>query len=283
LRGEESGDLSVSRIKTIAIATLLLINGFLGALIIIGTAADARIERQAIENACAVLLNGGITIEPDAIITKGSIRTMRTVREYEAEEMIAQAVLGETTMTDRGVIRLYENAQRGTADFYSAGDFEISLYDGVITKENGTMRTVQGLLRDMGFEASTQVVSLWQESETVTIIGAYEGVSIFNCTTEFIFIGDSLRTIRGRFVTGVEPVEDGAEIMQAGTALLGFLAWVRSGNAECTHIDRVEAGYHHGVSGSYGEGVLTPAWLVTVDSERYIIDDITGDIWAIAR
>ena len=206
---------------------------------------------------------------------------MRTMRDDETEALIAQAVLGQTSMTDHGVIYIYENAQRGRAELYSAGDFEIWLNDGVITNENGTLKTVQRLLRDMGFDTAPPIVAHGKESETVTVARAYKGAHIFNCTMEFIFSGGSLLTIKGRYVTGVESVGDSEEAMQVGTALLGFLAWVRGGNAECTHIYEVEAGYQHSVSGSFGEGVIAPAWLVTADTGRFIIDDATGEIWAV--
>ena len=275
--------MNVPKIKTIAIVVLVLINAFFGAVIIIDRTDDLHEERQAIEYACAVMRSGGITIYPDAVITNNTIRKMRTVREDGAEAMIARAALGQTVMTDLGVIFRYENEQRGTAEFYSAGDFEIRFSHGVIRNENGTLRAVQDLVRNMGFETASQSVSVSQEFETVTVIESYKGASIFNCTTEFTFSGGSLQTIIGRHITGVEPAEDGARIMQAGTALLGFLAWVRSGNAECTKIDKVEAGYQHRVSGSFGEGVLAPAWLITTDTARYIIDDETGEIWPIGQ
>jgi len=273
---------SVSRIKTIAIVMLISINIFLGAVIVIDTTDDTRIERQAIEDACTVLRLNGIAIDSGAVIANNAIRTMRTAREDEVEALIAQTVLGNTTMTDLGIIYTYENDQRGMAEFYSAGDFEILLNDGVITNENGTLRTVQALLRDMGLESASQIVALGHDSETVVVTGAYRGASIFNCTTEFIFRRGSLQTIKGRYVAGVEPLEDGAEIMQAGTALLGFLAWIRNGNAECTQVFRAEAGYQHSVYGSFGEGVIAPAWLITADSGRYIIDDVTGEIWTVS-
>jgi len=256
----------------------LLLNAFFGALVIIDAAADARSERQAIENACALLRSNGIAIDPDDVAAHGAIRTMKTARVDEAEAMIAQAVLGQTTMRDLGVIYLYENPERGKAEFYSAGDFEIRLNEGAITSENGALRTVQGLLGSMGLETTTQIVSQGPEGETVTVTGAYRGASIFNSTTEFIFIGGSLSAVKGRYVTGIEPMEDGAEMMRAGTALLGFLAWVRGGGDECSHISRIEAGYQHSVSGSFGEGVIAPAWLIKADTGWYIMDDATGEV-----
>jgi len=271
--------MGASRVKTIAIVVLLLINIFFGTVILIDKADDSYGERQAIEHACAVMRSGGISIEPDAVITNNTIRRMRATRVDESEARIAQAVLGQTVMTDLGVIYRYENEQRGTAEFYSAGDFEIRFNEGVIPNENGTLRTVQEFLRDMGLETASQTVSISQEREIVTVVEAYKGASIFNCTIEFMFVEGYLQTIIGRYVTGVEPVEDSAKMMQAGTALLGFLAWVRNGNAVCTQIDKVEAGYQHRILGSFGEDVIVPAWLITTDTVRYIIDDGTGEIW----
>ncbi|MCL2152962.1 MAG: hypothetical protein FWH57_08400 [Oscillospiraceae bacterium] len=270
--------MDVSRIKTITVAVLVMINILFGAVIVIDTIADARANRLTIEYACDALHDGGIAIDADSIISNGAIRTMRTARQDESEAMIAQAVLGETTMTDHGVIFLYENAQRGTAEFYSAGDFEIRLKNTDITNENGSLRTVLELLDKMGVETASQVVSYSEGTETVTVIDAYKGISIFNCATEFIFRDGSLQMIAGRYVTGVEPDPDGTEITHAATALLSFLSWVRLGNADCARIDKVEAGYRHRVSGSFGEGVIAPAWLITADSGRYIIDDDTGEI-----
>ena len=272
--------MSVSRIKTIAIAALVLINAFFGTLLIFDTAADANSGREAIENACAVMNSCGITIDPDNVKTSGELRTMKTTRGDDVEKQIAQAVLGETNMTVNGVICIYENAECGTAEFYSGGDFEIRLNEGVKTSENGTLRTAQVLLRDMGIETASHKFTPDVESETVTFVGAYKGVSIFNCSIEFFFRNGSLQTIKGRYITGVEPAEDGAEIMQVGTTLLGFLSWVRNGNVECKSINRIEAGYKS-IPGSFGEGTIAPAWLIATDAGQYIIDDATGEIWTI--
>jgi len=274
--------LSGSRIKTIAIAALLLINALFLTVIIIDAAADALSEREALENVCAVLRAGGIMINPDAVSTAGPIRTMRTARSLETEEAIARAVLGQTVVTDQGVIYLYENAERGSAEFASAGDFEIHLKEGVITNTNDTLRTIQGLLRSMNLETSEPLVSVSPDGETVTAAIAYRDASIFNCAVEFVFFGGSLQTIKGRYVAGFEPAEDGGVIHSAGTALLGFLAEVRReerADVVCTQIHGVEAGYRHRVVGSFGEGVIAPAWLISTDNGFYLIDDASGEIW----
>ena len=270
--------MSVAGIKSLVIAALVLVNAFFLSIIIIDTYTDARDERQAIESVCAILRSNGIEISPDDVKTADALRTMRTSRGVELEAVIAYAFLGPVEMTDQNAIYLYENTDRGTAEFRTAGDFRILLNEGVITNATGTLRTVQALLKDMKLETSAITIYTESEGETALVVNAFRGASIFNCTIEFAFSGDSLRTVSGRYAAGIEPAEDGVELSLVGTALLGFLAEVKSGDIECTEIMSVEAGYQHSVAGPFGEGVITPAWLITTDGGRYIVDSATGDI-----
>ena len=264
--------MSVSRIKTIAIAGLLLVNALFAVLIIRDATADARSERQTIENVCAVLLANGIMLDPDDVGADPALRTMRTFRLLESEEAIARAVLGDVVMTDQGVIYLYENPDRGTAEFYSAGDFEILLNEGAMTGESGARQTVERLLDGMGIEISGFTSDESSGSEVVTVVGAHKGTKIFNCVIEFIFNGPSLQAIRGRHITGIEPVGDDTGMLSAPTALLRFLAAVKRGDVECENILGIEPGYQHRIVGSLGEG-LAPAWRIDADSGQYIIDN----------
>jgi len=268
--------MSVSKVKTIAIAALCLINIFFVALIVIDNAADARNERLALDHARTMLDEFGISVSHDAVVTRGALRTMRTTRSLEAEARIAEAALGPAVMTEHGGgIYLFESA-RGSATFRAAGEFEISLNEGVITNSGGTVRVAQRLLRAMRLETSGNPhLSGRAGDEVVTAVAAYRGASIFNGTIEFVFSDSSLETITGRYLSGIEPAYDGAEISSPGTALLDFLAAVRRGDAESTRIYRVEAGYFY----RPGEGVLAPAWLILCyTGQRYIIDDASGDV-----
>ena len=271
--------MSVSRIKTIVIAALVLVNAFFLTLILINNYADARDERQMIETACSILQSNGIAINPDSIITSGAFSAMRTARSIEAEEAIAYAFLGQVEMADQGGdIYLYENADRGIAEFSGAGDFDIRLHAGVVGYADGASKTAQEFLRDMKLETSAPTSSLDSDGERILVYSEYMGARIFNCTIEFMFVGDSLQTVRGRYVSNVEPVESGAQISQVGTALLGFLAALKRDEIECREILSVEPGYRHGAAGAFGEGVLNPSWLITTDDGRYLLDSATGEI-----
>ena len=273
--------MSVAKTKNLAIVLLVIINIFFLTFIIIDNIADARSERLALENACAALRAGGIEIDQENIKTGSGISTMRTVRADEAEELIARAVLGSVDMTDLGVIYLYENPSRGTAEFASAGDFEILLNKGVVTGVNNKLREIQKILRDMKLETSSVELTGDLEHEVYSVVCAYKGLNIFNCMIEFIWDGDDLKVIKGRYVTGSEPAENGVELSSVSTAMLGFLAAVRDEtreDIEGAHIYGIEPGYRHRVIGAFGEGEIEPVWLITTDTGRFIIDSTTGEI-----
>ena len=275
--------MSGSRIKTIVLATLALINALFLMVIIIDAVADARDEREALENACAILRAGGVTIYPDNVRAASAIRPMRTARAIEVEEAIARAVLGPVAMTDYGVIYVYESPEWGTAEFAFAGEFEIRVNAGAVTNESGSLRTVQVLIREMGLEAMEFSVYLGSDGDMVTAVVAHRDGSIFNCTIDFFFSDGSLQTVRGRYVAGIVPAEDSAFTSPVGTALLGFLAAVRDEEREyivATRIFNVEAGYLHRVVGILGEGVLDPAWRITTDAGLYFVVDATGEVRA---
>jgi len=278
--------MSGSKIRSIAIVVLILINGLFLGLIISDATEDARAQRESLENISTILINRGIMISPDNIRTDSTIRAMRTARAVEMEQTIARVFLGDTVVTDQGVIFSHENPEKGSALFYSAGHFGVRLNEGVITSESDSKRTVIRLLEQMGLETDALVTVYNRDSNTevITVLSAYRGVSIFNCPIEFVFVGENLSSVDGRFVSGIEPIENGAEISHVGAALLAFLSAVKDEDrhdVSCTEIFEVQAGFRYRGVGAAGEGVIDPAWRVRTDNGVFMIDDATGEIWVL--
>jgi hypothetical protein len=270
--------MGLSKIKTLIIAALVLINALFLIVIIADSFADARNARLEVETVCTILQTNGIEIYPECVGAGNIIKTMRTARGEELEAQIANVFLGSVKMTDQGIIILYENPERGTAEFHSAGDFKVVLEKGAITDAGDALKTVKRLVREMRLETSSIEASFDSNIEVITAVSAYRGGAVFNCSMEFVFTGGSLKTVNGRYIAGVETAEDGTEISRAGTALLGFLSAVMRGDIECKQIHSVESGYQHSVFGPFGEGVLSPSWMITADSGRYVVDSATGEI-----
>ena len=243
------------------------------------TYADARNERQAIESVCEILLSNGIEIDPDNIQKTDALITMRTVREFGMEEALAQTFLGIVEVIDKGTIYIYENAHRGSAEFSSAGDFEIWLNEGAITNTNeSSEKTIQSLLSNLQLAGISFDINYDEKRETVIAVSMYKNAEIFNCSMDFVFREGSLRTVAGRYLTGIEDADASTEISQTETALLAFLAAVKRGDIECTEIVSVESGYLHSVVGSFGEGVISPVWMIATDQAKYAVDSSTGEI-----
>jgi len=281
--------MSGSKIRNIAIVSLLLINILFLVIIVSDAAVDARIERETLENVSAVLRAGGITISPDNIMPADVLRTMRTMRVDEVERLIAYTLLGEADITGQDGFYFYENPNRGTVEFYSAGDFDARLFYGVITSGGDAIGTVRSLLQDMGIETISIAVTYNFDDpevadEVVTVVAAYRGAGVFNCVIAFEFNAESLVVVSGRYVAGVELMDDFAELSQVSSALLRFLSAVNGEelhNFDCDEILEVRAGYRHRVVGPMGEGVIDPVWLITTPNAAFMVDS-DGEIWPMA-
>jgi hypothetical protein len=270
--------LGISKIKTIVIVALVLINLLFLSLIIIDSITVSRNLREEIELASAVLIAEGIDISPNSIRVDNSIRAMRTSRDSEAELRIAQAVLGDVNVINQGLIFRYESEQNGVAMFYSAGDFEILLNEGTVGNAGGAVRVVENILREMDIVTVGMTTTNTPTGEVVTVTGAYRDGAIFNNTIEFSFGENGLEGIRGRYVSGFEPIEDGTTISSIGTVMLGFLSKVINGESDTTMIASVEAGFQFRPSGAIGEGIIVPAWLIITDTGHYLTDCETGEM-----
>ena len=272
-----------SQVKTIAIIALALINLFFLSLIIIDFALETRDTRLEIELAATALAGEGISINPDEININRNIFAMITTRDMDAELRIAQTLLGDVEIIDQGLIFRYENPEKGVAQFYSAGDFEIVFRQASIPIEPGAeLNVAAGKLSEMGIQRAGIQSSVINGSKVVTATGAYGGAAIFNNTIEFVFDsnilgGHYLSSIRGRYISGFEPIENGRQISTVGSVLLGFMANVRSGEIESRNILSIEPGFQFRPSGAIGEGIISPAWLITTETGGYIADCETGE------
>jgi len=93
--------MSVSKVKTITIAVLLLLNALFLTMIAIDYFADARNERQVVEDVCAVLRNGGVDIDPRSVDISGAdvssmstalLRFLAVVRDESRDDVMSTVI-----------------------------------------------------------------------------------------------------------------------------------------------------------------------------------------------
>jgi len=95
--------MSISKVKTIALALLVLINIIFLSVIVIDTLADSRSERAALDNVSAVMRAGGINIDPGIIYTGDAdissavtalLGFLAAVRDESREDVWSSSIYG---------------------------------------------------------------------------------------------------------------------------------------------------------------------------------------------
>ena len=104
-----------------------------------------------------------------------------------------------------------------------------------------------------------------------------EGRRVFNCSVDMNYGNSGLTSVTGRLVLGSFAAVTGEPAMDAGTALMRFIANMESSGFICTEIVSMELGYTMSaqVTGSFQ---LTPVWHVTADTGEYYVNAISGAV-----
>ncbi|MDR1065004.1 MAG: hypothetical protein LBL25_01375, partial [Oscillospiraceae bacterium] len=269
--------MSTSKIKNIVIAVLVFINVFFLSAVLVSRVGEASGRRRVIDDLRTVLENAGVALEDGAIASLESLRPMSTERDAYGEAYLARAVLGDCSPSQDGGANSVYTGERGTAEFNARGEFRIELTEPYAAR-GGARAEAKRLLREMGLDASDPALSVNGDTETASAVCEYKGAPTFNCVVSFEFEGGLLLRVTGRRPSGVKEAPPGT-LRELPTALLEFLAFVRGGGIDCSRILSVEAGYRLTVS-AFGDGTLSPGWLVTTDAGGFFINSPTGEIVA---
>jgi hypothetical protein len=190
-------------------------------------------------------------------------------RSIQAEEELARRLLGETGVSDQGGSIYLYTSERGTALFRSGGEFEIELRDGAYESECSEA-AVKALMKKLGLTAETAVI----QGDTALTVQTFHELPIFNCGLELTYDSGSLRQISGRLASD-SGTASGSEGMSCVSALMRFLALVRSGGAACTHVYAITPGYVLNTS-VFGIVALEPAWQIITDAGEYQLSAANG-------
>lgn len=270
-----------SKIKTIIILILLLLNIFLLALVGVIQMRSARYEAAALSEAVAVLELNSIQVEAASLPAAMPLKVLTATREMQQESNMATALLGEEmeTRSTGGGQRMYEGAA-GTITFRSGGEF-IMTFAGPVAPPEGTSRSdqVRVILGRLG-------LSVWQlteEENTVTAIQSVGDTPVFSAgmaAAGLTFAYDEegrLRSASGRLVLGRTSDEPGAqEPLTVPTILIAFFNFIMDSGDVCHSIYEMTPIYR---AAFLSDPVrLTPAWRITTDIGNYYVDAYTAEV-----
>lgn len=267
------------RLKNIIILILLLLNGFLLVLVGARRGEAIRYDRAALDRTVEVLAGRGIQVDPDTLAPAGSLLPLTVERDLDAEQKLAQALLGSEARADNrgGGLYLYQS-DLGELSLRAGGEFSAELAENPRWSADQPRDHAAALMQSMGVDAAWIGTDAQGGGTVVRFRQLWDGIPVFSCEVRLVYEGGLLRAIQGTLLTGGQAGEEPGEILTLPTALMRFLDGVTAAGDVCSSIRSMEAGYRIAAQPLSGGVRLTAVWLVTSDTASYYLDGATGEL-----
>ncbi len=266
-----------SRLKTLVIIILLLINTvFLGLYLMDRYSSDS-MQSDAKKKLVRVLAEQGITLDEKIIPGACPKERFALIRDTDREKELAETILGPVNTEEKGgSIYLYEN-NNGFARFAGNGEFEI-IINSFPMDDKSAAELSENLLDKMGISAERIIDdSLSAENaQTVSYTCLYMDSRIFNGLLAFTFTSDGKAEIAGKSVLGTVAPLNNTDVMNPATALISFVNEINANNIECGEITGIESGYH--MVASTAGNTLEPVWQIRTDGAECYLDLGSGKL-----
>lgn len=268
------------QVKNVIIAVLLLVNGFLLALVATQYSQAFRYERSAMEQTVKVLAANGIQMDQGAVKSSRAAVSAGGSRSVVQESRLACAILGETVEgIDRGGGLFTYHGESGQVSFRSGGELLCDLADHPRWYNASPLAHSDGLMKDLRVDYVLLEDTLDGASGSVVYRQLVEKSPVFSCQVTFTYDNGRLLRVSGRLLTAEELTGTDGETISVPTALMRFLDEVRSSGDVCSAVTAVEPGFRMD-QGFGGELQLKSVWHIATNTADYYVDAATG---AIAR
>ncbi len=270
------------KVKNIIILLLLLVNGFLLALVWARRSEADSYERTALTQAVEALGNQGIQVEQSALSAAEGLSPVSVERDVAGEGALAAALLGEAAAGDNrgGGLYLYQT-EAGEVSIRPGGELSARLGDDPRWQTDDPDAHAGALLEKMGVEGERTVAELKNGDVNVIFAQTWEGTPLFSCTAVFTYREGRLRTVEGTLLASDTAARESGGVLTLPTALMRFLDGVQERGDVCSALVSMSAGYRSGQTSS-GVTRLTPCWRVVTNTAEYYLDAATGALERIA-
>jgi len=261
-----------SRLKSIVIAILALVNVFLLALLVSRGVQDRAARSRAEAQLIRLYAASGVEL-PAALIPKTEAKPAcpDPVRKPDLEAAFVSEILGPCTAQDIGG-GIYRHAgENGQCLMRASGAVEAAL-DRPISDPDAFS---EALFSAYGYAALRSDVQSDGSGDIVAVRMLPSGM-VFNAELTLHFFRSRLLSATGFFLPDVEPAESGGGI-DGVTALVRFLDYSKGSGEVCTAVTDVRGGYLLQSTASAAQRLI-PAWCVTTDVNRYYVNALTGEV-----
>lgn len=265
-----------SKIKNIVLLMLVAVNLILLGLVLQRKQQVRRYEEELRSSTVAVLADKGISVAEELIPWEEHYTTQAVKRGLQAEEALAQKMLGMCELVDTSPYTYVGTV--GSVRFRSNGDYLLQ-YDGDAPFEPAAPGQESAhaaqVFSQLGLEAEVTGVHSDDTGNTiVTTRQIWNGRPLFDCTSELEYRNGALRQITGKRMFGT-PDSTGAETRSAAALLVDFMGELVSKGEVCNEIISVETGYTMATT-LHEAAVLKPVWYLTTDTGVFELDAMGG-------
>ena len=269
--------MKTSRIKTIVIVILLLVNAFL-LVLLLGRRNQQRVAYgHSVEQLSLLLANNGIAFDTSLLPGKVSFPAAELAHDADAEAAFARALLGDdaAARSTGGGSSVYES-NCGSLQFRANGTIEGTLnlfVSNPIALCEDIFRSCDYEMDDTAYAHALAVSD--SGSGTISALRSVDGLSVFAAPLSLTFENNTLISVSGSFLSNVSALKL-AHGMDSISALVRFLDYRNSNGLVCTKITSLTYGYL--LQSSAANAKLVPAWHIATDVSEYYVNSATGEI-----
>lgn len=266
------------KVKNIIIVILLLINGFLLALVGAQRSEALRYEQAALDGAISVLEKNGISLSEDAIAGRIGKNPGTLERSITLEAEAASALLGESAESaNRGGGLYIYTTGAGQISFRSGGELSSALNDDPRWYTDDPETHAAALAGNLSVELHRVECRISDGSGQIVYRQEMDGIPLFSCRVVFTYEDWRLTGLSGTVFAAEEPAVESGEVLSLPTVLMHVLDEVLTSGSVSSAILSVEPGWLP--EQSFNDTVrLTPVWYISTNTADYYVNGVTGEV-----
>ena len=262
------------KLKNIIIIILLLLNGFLLAIMISDSVETAREHRLAEQQLRQVLSSQGIELSEDVDLGLTAPASRTVIRDMDKELRLMEKVIGADRAENQGGNIYYYEGKNGQAVIRSTGEADI-----LFTGEGGRVGDDIASGTKKLFKKGDLILEVEDKEDDTScyFICLWDGYPVYNARLEASHYGDSIQLVTGSVAYGTESGKEAQPGFDCVTALMRFLQAAREGGYIFSRIENVSVGYIMSVT-MPGEYSLKGVWRIEMDTGTVFTNGETGRI-----
>lgn len=272
--------MSRSKLKNLIILILLLVNGFLLALVVPTRLSDLRQQQQARQALSEIYRQADVGLDAADIPETKLLYAMDQPLSLDPLAA-AEVLLGRQLLTTDTQTGIHVSSPLGQADFSFDGRMSADLTDQTVHADpEAYTRQLLGKL-SLSPQALTRSTP-YPGAETYTATFAVSGMPLFSHDLTFRYLNGRLAAVSGILPSTARPVRSGTEpCVSAEDALVTFLSRRLDMGWMGNRIHSVVQGCNAHFDTAQNLLHLQPVWKISTDAGDYLVDGLTCSVTAV--